>query len=94
MTRSIQGYRLFQGFRGKPAVDLDTMERCLVSLADMVTNHPEIKELGINPRLVHPEGQGATAADCRIVLRGPDATMGRTGPDKSAENVSCQGPRA
>jgi hypothetical protein len=28
-------------------------------------------ELDINPLLVHAEGQGATAADCRMILRAP-----------------------
>ena len=36
--------------------------------ADLVTNHPEIKELDINPLLVHPEGEGVTVADCRFIL--------------------------
>ena len=29
---------------------------------------PEIKELDINPLMVHAEGQGATVADCRFIL--------------------------
>jgi acetyltransferase len=32
-------------------------------------NHPEIAELDINPLLVHPEGKGATVADCRMILK-------------------------
>jgi acetyltransferase len=35
----------------------------------MVANHPEIKEMDINPLMVHPEGEGATVADCRIILK-------------------------
>ncbi|MCK7504666.1 MAG: acetate--CoA ligase family protein [Desulfobacterales bacterium] len=35
----------------------------------MAINHPEIVELDINPLLVHAEGQGATAADCRMILK-------------------------
>ena len=38
----------------------------------MATNHPEIIELDINPLLVHERGQGATAADCRIILKKPE----------------------
>jgi acetyltransferase len=40
----------------------------MVCLSDLVTNHREIKEMDINPLLVHPQGQGATVADCRIIL--------------------------
>ena len=38
----------------------------------MAMNHPEIVELDINPLLVHAEGQAATAADCRMILKGPE----------------------
>jgi hypothetical protein len=64
----ISGYQLVKGFRGKPAVDMETIERLLVSLSPLAINHPEIKEMDINPLLVHSEGQGATVADCRMVL--------------------------
>jgi acetyltransferase len=37
----------------------------------MAINHPEIVELDINPLLVHAEGQGVTAADCRMILKAP-----------------------
>ena len=69
MVRQIKGYRLFQGFRGRPAADVEIIEKSLVSLSDMAANHPEIMELDINPLLVHARGRGATAADCRIILK-------------------------
>ena len=72
MVRSIRGYKLFQGFRGKPKADIESIEKAMVRLSEMVINHPEISEMDINPLLVHPEGQGATVADCRIILKQPD----------------------
>jgi len=69
MIESIKGYKLLRGFRGRPAVDTESIERILVSLSDMVLNHPEIQEMDINPLLVHEKGKGATAADCRIILQ-------------------------
>ena len=71
MVRQIKGYKLLQGFRGRPKGDIETIEKCLVGLSNMAINHPEIVELDINPLLVHAEGQGATAADCRMILRAP-----------------------
>jgi acetate---CoA ligase (ADP-forming) len=68
MIRSIKGYRLLQGFRGRPKADTQILEEILVSLSAMVLNHPEIKEMDINPLLAHEAGRGATAADCRIIL--------------------------
>jgi len=68
MVHAIKGYKLLTGFRGAPRTDIATIERMLVGLSEMVLNHPEIKELDINPLLVHPEGQGVTVADCRFIL--------------------------
>ena len=68
MMRNIKGFKIFKGFRGRPNSDIDTVEKSLVQLSDMVMNHPEIKELDINPLLIHAKGKGATVADCRIML--------------------------
>jgi acetyltransferase len=75
MIRNIKGYKLLQGFRGRPKTDIETLERSLVSLSELVINHPEIMELDINPLLVHPEGQGATVADCRMILKAPESDL-------------------
>ena len=84
MIRQIKGYRLFQGFRGRPPVDVETIEKSLVSLSAMATNHPEIMELDINPLLVHARGEGATAADCRMILKKQEEKTeeGRTTSDE------------
>jgi acetyl coenzyme A synthetase (ADP forming)-like protein len=71
MVRSIKGHKLLAGYRGAPKTDIATIERMLVGLSDLVLNHPEIKELDINPLLVHPEGDGVTVADCRFILEMP-----------------------
>lgn len=68
MIKEIKGYKLLDGFRGRPKSDIEALERAVVSLSDMAANHPEIKEMDINPLLVHPAGQGITVADCRIIL--------------------------
>ena len=52
--------------------DEEILEKLLVSLSDMAINHPQISELDINPLLVHEKGQGATVADCRIILKDVD----------------------
>ena len=71
MVRSIKGYKLLTGYRGAPSTDIATIERMLVGLSEMVLDHPEIKELDINPLLVHPDGDGVTVADCRFILEQP-----------------------
>ena len=69
MIRQIKGFKLLDGFRGRPRIDLEEIEKSLVRLSDMVTTHPEIQELDINPLITHEKGRGATVADCRLVLK-------------------------
>ncbi len=73
MVQKIKAHKLLTGFRGTPPSDIQNIEKLLVSLSDMVINHPEIEELDINPLLVHEKGKGATVADCRMILKAPDA---------------------
>jgi acetate---CoA ligase (ADP-forming) len=68
MIRGIKGFKLLQGFRGKPVADIHALEMMMLNLSAMVMDHPEIKEIDINPLLVHSEGKGTTVADCRIIL--------------------------
>lgn len=68
MIRSIKGFTLLNGFRGIEKADIAALEKLLVCLSDLLIDHPAIKELDINPLLVHHEGEGATVADCRFIL--------------------------
>ena len=68
MVRKIKGYKLLQGYRGTLPTDIEALEKAMVGLSDLVTRHPQIMELDINPMLVHPKGKGITVADCRIIL--------------------------
>jgi acetyltransferase len=59
-------YKALQGVRGREAVDLAALEQLLVRFSQLVINHPEIKEIDINPLLIN-EHQ-ILALDARIVL--------------------------
>jgi acetate---CoA ligase (ADP-forming) len=59
---------MLTGFRGKPPADLEKLEKLLVGLSNMVTRHPQIKELDINPLFLHEAGKGATVADIIITF--------------------------
>ncbi len=73
MIRQIRAFKILTGVRGAPPSDLAAIEEILLRLSAMVTEHPEISELDINPLIVHPKGQGASVADSRIMLRKPAA---------------------
>ncbi|MFO8111779.1 MAG: acetate--CoA ligase family protein [Desulfosalsimonadaceae bacterium] len=68
MITGIKGFEVLTGFRGKPEADIETLEKMLVSLSNMVMDNPQIKELDINPLLVHEKGKGATVADIIITF--------------------------
>ncbi len=69
MVKSIKAYKLLQGFRGEAPADIEAIEKNLVRLSDLVTQHPEIQELDINPLIAHSDGSGVTVADCRMILK-------------------------
>ncbi len=72
MITGIKGFEILTGFRGKPEADLEKLEKLLVSLSRMVMDNPQIKELDINPLLVHEKGRGATVADIIITFETGD----------------------
>ena len=72
MIHNIKGIKMLQGFRGAPEADMECLEKTMVCLSDMLLDLPEIDELDINPLLVHTQGEGATVADCRIMLKAVD----------------------
>jgi acetate---CoA ligase (ADP-forming) subunit beta len=66
MISSIRAYPLLKGFRGKPGADIDCLTDMIVSLSELVMQHPEIREIDLNPVLALP--QGAAVVDARMVL--------------------------
>lgn len=58
--------KLLDGYRGRPPADIGAVAQTLVTLADLVTDVPEIAELDINPLLA--DDQGVIALDARVVV--------------------------
>ena len=69
MIRGIKAYSILKGVRGAPPCDIDSIKDCILRLSQMVSEHPEVAELDINPLIVYPEGEGCVVADSRILLR-------------------------
>jgi succinyl-CoA synthetase beta subunit len=66
MVEDTKGFRILQGFRNQPAVDLETLKTCLVGVSRILVEHPEVQNLDINPMLVFDEGQGCLVVDVKI----------------------------
>jgi acetate---CoA ligase (ADP-forming) len=71
MIAEVKGARLLQGFRGRPAADLDALEDTLVRVSYLAMHlEGHLAELDINPLMVLPSGHGVKAVDALVVLRG------------------------
>jgi len=64
LMRRTKVYRLLQGYRDRPAADLDAIAAALGGLARLAADHPAIVELDINPLLT--DETGVLALDGRI----------------------------
>ena len=70
MIEELRTKALFSGFRRSAPLDVEAGVATLLSVSQLVVEHPEITELDINPLVVLPKGQGVIALDCRLTLSG------------------------
>ncbi|HYF08371.1 MAG TPA: acetate--CoA ligase family protein [Acetobacteraceae bacterium] len=69
MIRSLKGWPLLDGARGRPEADVDALARALAALSRFaVAAGPRLLSVDVNPMLVLPDGQGAYAADAVIEI--------------------------
>ena len=59
-------FKLLQGYRGQPAVNLNTISLTLIKITQLIIDIPEITELDINPLLA--DTHGVIALDARIKI--------------------------
>jgi acetyl coenzyme A synthetase (ADP forming)-like protein len=68
MIKKTKTHNILNGFRGGPVYDIPAIEECLKRLSQLVSDFGQIKELDINPLIVHEKGKGCTIVDARIIL--------------------------
>ena len=68
MVREIRSFPILDGARGKQRCDIAKIEECILRLAQLAKDCPEIAELDMNPVIVGAEGKGAYVADARVML--------------------------
>jgi acyl-CoA synthetase (NDP forming) len=66
MIKEIKGYPVLAGTRGQKPRDIDAIREILARLSDIAIDNPEIKEIDLNPVIVH--AKGASIVDSRIIL--------------------------
>ena len=67
MIREIKGYGLIAGYRGRPPVDEQALADCLLAVARLASEYPEIVEIDLNPVFAYPDG--VLVADSRIIVK-------------------------
>jgi acetate---CoA ligase (ADP-forming) len=71
MIRSLRGFPLLDGVRGRPRADVPALARALSSLSAFAdAAGPRLLSVDVNPMLVLPEGKGCFAADAVIEVAG------------------------
>lgn len=58
---------LLAGYRGSPALDVAALARLIRAVAAALLAEPGLRELDLNPVIVHPAGEGVVALDALIL---------------------------
>lgn len=93
LIKETRVYKLLQGYRDRPPADLDSIKSCLISVAQIMADHPEITEIDVNPMLA--DDQGAIALDARVIISagergGADRFAIRPYPSELEGNVTLR----
>ena len=60
---------LLSGYRGSPALDVESLAALIVKLGAILSAEPALAEIDLNPVILHPKGQGAVALDALILTQ-------------------------
>ncbi|MGE3177111.1 MAG: GNAT family N-acetyltransferase [Vicinamibacterales bacterium] len=71
LMRGVRGYQLLQGYRGRPACDVEALREVLLRVSLIGQHVPEIVELDLNPVIALPEGHGCRIVDARVRVARP-----------------------
>ncbi len=66
MIVEVKAYPLLNGYRNTPAADVNALVNTLMCVSKLVMDHPEIKELDLNPIMAYEKG--VKVVDARIIL--------------------------
>ena len=64
----LKGSGLLRGFRGGPAADVEALAALVERLGRLLRSEPALREIDLNPVIVHPRGQGVTALDALMLV--------------------------
>ena len=68
--RKLKSAALLEGFRGSPPLDLEALVRIVRAIGRLLLDEPSVREVDLNPVVVHPRGEGALALDALMIASG------------------------
>jgi acetate---CoA ligase (ADP-forming) len=66
MIREIHGINILTGIRNEKSVNLEKLAEIIVQISKLSTEHPEVKEIDLNPVMIRPDG--ADIVDARVMI--------------------------
>jgi acetyltransferase len=66
LVGAIRGARILTGMRGEPPVDVEALTDILLRVGQLMSRHPSIAELDLNPVIAQAKGSPTVVADARI----------------------------
>lgn len=84
MLTSLHGRKLLEGFRHLPVCDRAAIQQVVLGLSQLLIEHPEVREVEINPLRVNASGAVALDAVLRLQPRAAE----RTGDETVAKAAS------
>ncbi|MXO71217.1 acetate--CoA ligase family protein [Alteraurantiacibacter buctensis] len=65
---SLKQAPILKGYRGSPALDVEALADLIVQVGQVMAGNPSIREIDLNPVIVHPKGQGVVALDALMLV--------------------------
>lgn len=65
---SLKQAPILKGWRGAPALDVDALADLIVQMGRIMAGNPRIREIDLNPVIIHPAGQGVVALDALMLV--------------------------
>ena len=59
---------LLTGYRGSPALDVVALAKLIVKVGQVLRAEPSIREIDLNPVILHPAGEGVVALDALMLV--------------------------
>jgi acyl-CoA synthetase (NDP forming) len=65
---SLKQAPILKGYRGSPALDVEALADLIVQVGRVMAGNPSIREIDLNPVIIHPKGEGVVALDALMLV--------------------------